>query len=114
MKATSKVHRAWFFATMALSVALVVVALWAVYVTIDTAVTISYLDDTFRLQQEQLGILSDLIPELHRGHSQADVLALLREIRPDEIIAEGTGFVAIHNIEFRFNGEEQLTSVEIR
>jgi len=114
MGTESKVHRAWFFATIALSISLIVVALWAVYVDIDSAVTIGYFGDTIRLQQEQLEILSRLIPELHRGQSHADVLALLRELYPDGFIAEGDGFVAFNNIEFRFDEEEQLVTVKIR
>ena len=88
--------------------------LWSVYVSIDNGVTTSYFGDTLRLQQEQLDVLSQLIPELHRGHSQADVLVLLRELYPDELIVEGQGFVAIQNIEFRFGTDGQLISVEIQ
>jgi len=114
MGAESKVHRAWFIATIALSIALIIVVLWAVYVDIDSAVTVGYFGDTIQRQQEQLETLSRLIPELHRGQSQTDVLALLRELYPDGFIAEGIGFVAFNNIEFRFDEEEQLASVEIR
>jgi len=51
MEIDSKVHRAWFFASIALCIALIVVALWAVYVDIDSAVTNGYLRDTVQLQQ---------------------------------------------------------------
>jgi len=114
MRAALKVHRAWFFASIALCIALIVVTLWAVYVYIDSAVTIGYFGDTIQLQQEQLDVLSRLIPELHRSQSQADVLLVLRELYPDGTITEGDGFVAFNNIEFRFDEKQELSSVELR
>jgi len=51
METESKAHRAWFFASIALCIALIVVALRAVYVDIDSAVTNGYLRDTVQLQQ---------------------------------------------------------------
>ena len=52
--------------------------------------------------------------ELRRGRSHSDILALLRELYPDGLIVEEDGLVAFNNIEFRFDEEGQLASVEIR
>jgi hypothetical protein len=114
MEANSRVHRAWFFAAIFLFVTLIVITLVATYMVVDSSVTKGYFGATIRLQQEQLEILSRLMPELHRGRSHADILALLRDLYPDGFIAEGDEFVAFNNIEFRFDEEGQLALVEIR
>jgi hypothetical protein len=114
METASKVSGGWFFASVVLVGALVVAILWAVYIDIDSSVTIGYFSDRILLQQEQLDVLSRLIPELHRGQSHSDILALLRELYPDGVIADGDGFVAVNNLVFSFDEGDQLSSVDVR
>jgi hypothetical protein len=106
------VNRHWRTAFFCLAGLFLVTIIVAVYGIIDQAVTINYMQEGRKSLASDLAVLRKLIPELHRGMSQKDVLTILRRQNPKAFIVEEKNTVWIGQVVFVFDQNGQL--VEIR
>ena len=81
------------------------------YAMFDTAVSLSYLSDSYNYQNKSKEQLSNLIVLGSKDYSQADILHLLRQSNPIAFIVEDGDKVSMGETVFIFENN-RLTSVK--
>ena len=97
-----------FFSTVALLV--ISNAYWA-FTIVDSAISYSYLYDSYDEQVRKIDSLGDLIIEGTPRHTKADIIHLLRQADADGFIVEEEDTVLYKNLSFIFV-ENQLVDVQ--
>jgi hypothetical protein len=100
-----------FYGLLALFIALV---LLAVYGIVDQAVTITYMQEGMKTVKADLSVLARLAPSLTKGISRKEIVPLLRQQNPEELIAEESGTIVIGQLIFKFDKDGRLDSVKER
>jgi hypothetical protein len=103
--------RTAFYGSVALLIALVALAGYGI---VDQAVTITYMQEGMKTTEADLSVLARLAPSLRKGMSRKDVLSLLRQQNPEELIAEDNGTIVIGQLVFEFGKDGQLSAVKER
>ena len=103
---------AWKRTALSLLALLVLVIVVGFYLVLDQGVTITYMQVGYRDTKSDLELLTRVVPELHRGSSKPDVLAILRELEPDALIVERGDTLGVQGLEFQFDSSGNLVSVE--
>jgi hypothetical protein len=67
---------------------LLVSNIFFIYMVIDTGISYSYLQDSFKHHSQSESALGKLIVEGSKNYSQKDILHLLRQAKPEEFIVE--------------------------
>lgn len=104
-------NRGWKIATVCLGTMLVGLLAFSAYHLLDQGITITYMESSLDLQGDQIELLCDFAPQIYRGRTKADVLSILRELRPDEIISDEREVVSISNLAFHFDENGLLDSI---
>ena len=81
------------------------------YGLIDSAVSYSYLHDSYEAEARRFNALGDLVVAGANDYTQADVLHLLRQANNDAFIVEEDNVLHYEGVRFIFEGDK-LTQVE--
>lgn len=76
-----------------------------IFTMIDTAISYTYLQDSFKHQSQSESALGKLIVEGSKNYSQKDFLHLLRQAEPDEFIVEEDNKIFYSGNTFVFEGD---------
>ncbi|MCB0324990.1 MAG: immunity protein 58 [Bdellovibrionales bacterium] len=101
----------WKFAFFVCLFLLMGTNVWWFYVTLDQAVSYTYLGQSYDEKKQVIQELGRLLVNGSKGYSKKDIVHLLRQSRPDALIVEENGLVIYENIEFRF-ADDKLVAIE--
>ena len=76
-----------------------------IFTVIDTAVSYTYLQDSFKHHSQSESALGKLIVEGSKNYSQKDILHLLRQAEPEEFIVEEDNKIFYSGNTFVFEGD---------
>ena len=76
-----------------------------IFTAIDTAVSYTYLQGSFKHHSQSESALGKLIVEGSRNYSQKDILHLLRQAEPEEFIVEEDNKIFYSGNTFVFEGD---------
>ena len=99
-----------FFIALAL---LLISNVYWVYVFIDSAISYSYLKDSYNWESRTNSILGEIITNEGSEYSQQDVLHLLRQAYPEGFIVEEGNTIYMDGVKFEFS-DNRLSNVGSR
>jgi len=76
-----------------------------IYSVIDTSISYTYLQDSFKHHSQSESALGKLIVEGSKNHSQKDILHLLRQAEPNAFIVEEENKIFYSGNTFIFEGD---------
>lgn len=94
-----------FFTCLSL---LIILSVCSAYMVINQAVSYTYLSDSLEKSNRDQNLLIDLIP---KNTSKKDLVFLLRQARPDEIVVEKDNYVRIYELTFVYSENDTIESI---
>ena len=76
-----------------------------VFVVIDTSISYSYLQDSFKHHSQSESALGKLIVEGSKSYTQKDILHLIRQAEPDAFIVEENNTISFSGNTFIFKSD---------
>ncbi len=95
-----------FFTCLTLFITLFVCS---AYMIIDQGVSYTYLSDTLSRKDQDLKLLADIYP---KNTSKKDLVFLLRQARPDDVIVDKDNLVHIDDISFEFSDNDTIKHID--
>ncbi len=99
----------WKIAFFTCLTLLIILSVCSAYMVINQAVSYTYLSDSLDKANRDQKLLIDLIP---KDTSKKDLVFMLRQARPDELIVEKDSLVHINGLTFVFAENDTIKSIE--
>ncbi len=98
----------WKIAFFTCLTLLIILSVCSAYMVINQAVSYTYLSDSLSRANQDQKLLIDLIP---KNMSKKDLVFLLRQARPDELIVEEDNLVHINSLTFVYSENDTIESI---
>ncbi|WP_406608711.1 Imm58 family immunity protein [Agarivorans sp. JK6] len=95
----------WKLAFLVVVPLLVISNICFIYMTVDTAISYTYLQDSFKHHEQSESTLGKLVVAGSKDYSKKDILHLLRQAKPDAFVVDDVNSISFEGNTFIFEND---------